>query len=145
MAFDGQSGVFRLTPPVGFTGEFEVQVIARDSEGREVTAKFKLFVKPQPITQGRESFSEQIRWAARREGPMAGLLSLQAGFREGAQRAIGGDRVSMERLIPGRSNVPNADASGIQVSTARGLASERPAAGAGAEARRAPATPRSGA
>jgi hypothetical protein len=74
IAFDGQSGTFRLTPPPGASDELEIQVIARDSEGREVTAKFRLFVKVRAIQQGRESFSTQIRWAAHNAGPLVDLV-----------------------------------------------------------------------
>jgi hypothetical protein len=50
-----------------------VMVIARDNEGREVTAKFRLFVKAQPEQQGREGLTTQIRLAARHASPLAEL------------------------------------------------------------------------
>ena len=61
-------------PPQGVGDELEIQVIARDNEGREVTAKFRLFVKVRAIQQGRESFSTQIRWAAHSAGPLVDLV-----------------------------------------------------------------------
>ena len=64
--FDGQAGVFRLTPPAGYTGELEVKVIARDNEGREAEAKFKLNVAPKVMKVGRESLSEKLKLAGRK-------------------------------------------------------------------------------
>ena len=70
--FDPASGVFEVTPPKGFKGKLDVKVVARDDEGREVTAMFQLFVS-EPSTapvdgrpQGRNSFSEQLRFASKR-------------------------------------------------------------------------------
>jgi hypothetical protein len=70
--FDPVSGVFEVTPPKGFKGKLDVKVVARDDEGREVTAMFQLFVGDQtttPVdarTQGRLSFSEKLRFANKR-------------------------------------------------------------------------------
>jgi hypothetical protein len=36
--FNAQAGAFLVTPPPGFTGELEVQVIVRDTDGREPEA-----------------------------------------------------------------------------------------------------------
>ena len=68
--FDARSGTFQLNPPVGFDEELQIKVLARDSEGREVTAIFKLTVgegKPKPL--GRTGLSEQIMLAAKRSSP----------------------------------------------------------------------------
>ena len=70
--FDPASGVFEVNPPKGFKGKLDVKVVARDDEGREVTAMFQLFVSD-PSTapvdgrpQGRNSFSEQLRFVSKR-------------------------------------------------------------------------------
>jgi hypothetical protein len=63
VAFDGQAGVFRFTAPVGLRIELEVKVFARDSEGREAEAKFKINVAPKVQKVGRESLSEKLKLA----------------------------------------------------------------------------------
>ena len=91
--FNPQAGTFTVTPPPGFTGELEIQVIARDNDGREAAANFKFNVgsgtttdsRPQgdqapapapapgatPPRTGRLGVSDQIRLAA---GRQTGLL-----------------------------------------------------------------------
>jgi hypothetical protein len=70
--FDPVSGVFEVIAPKGFKGKVDVKVVARDDEGREVTAMFQLFVGEQtssPLNdrpQGRNSFSEKLRFANHR-------------------------------------------------------------------------------
>ena len=67
VVFDAQAGVFRASPPADFRGELEIQVSARDAEGREATANFRFFIGDgKPAPQGRNSLSEQIRLAAKR-------------------------------------------------------------------------------
>jgi hypothetical protein len=86
--FNPQSGTFMVTPPPGFTGEIEIQVIARDNDGREASANFKFNVgsgaqrdgqspadrpaTPQPGAtpprQGHLGITEQIRLASRPAG-----------------------------------------------------------------------------
>ena len=89
--FNPQAGTFTVTPPPGFTGQLEIQVIARDNDGREAAANFKFNVgsgtttdtRPQgdqtpapapgatPPRTGRLGVSDQIRLAA---GRQSGLL-----------------------------------------------------------------------
>ena len=70
--FDPVSGVFEVVAPKGFKGKVDVKVVARDDEGREVTALFQLFVGEQTNTplndrpQGRNSFSDKLRFANHR-------------------------------------------------------------------------------
>ena len=70
--FDPTSGVFEVAAPKDFKGKVDVKVVARDDEGREVTALFQLFVGEQTSTplngrpQGRNSFSEKLRFANHR-------------------------------------------------------------------------------
>jgi hypothetical protein len=45
LQFSGTSGLFRGTPPDDFRGTLEIQVIARDSEGREARTAFELHVE----------------------------------------------------------------------------------------------------
>ena len=79
--FNAQAGTFSAMPPPGFTGQLEITVTARDNEGREAAATFKLnigqgVVRPagtvespaQPTAPaapppGRSSLSEQLRAA----------------------------------------------------------------------------------
>jgi hypothetical protein len=81
MQFNSQAGTFNAQPPAGFTGQVEITVVARDSEGREAAATFKLNVgqgaiqpsapvdqsappqTPTPPPPGRSSLSEQLRAA----------------------------------------------------------------------------------
>jgi hypothetical protein len=81
MQFNAQAGTFNAQPPAGFTGQVEITVVARDSEGREAAATFKLNVgqgvvqpaapvdqpappqAPTPPPPGRSSLSEQLRAA----------------------------------------------------------------------------------
>ena len=70
--FDPASGVFEVAAPKGFKGKLDVKVVARDDDGREVTAMFQLFVGEQTSSpldgrpQGRNSFSEKLRLANHR-------------------------------------------------------------------------------
>lgn len=78
--FDARSGTFQLNPPAGFDEELQIKVLARDSEGREATAIFKLTVgegKPKPL--GRMGLSEQIMLAAKRSSPWVDGLRPQEG------------------------------------------------------------------
>jgi hypothetical protein len=92
LTFNPLEGTFQAIPPAGFQGQIEIAVTARDPEGREVTAIFKFNIgqgaaapassgqtpaatpqdgattPPAPGPQGRSSFTDQIRQAARREG-----------------------------------------------------------------------------
>jgi hypothetical protein len=92
LTFNPLEGTFQAIPPAGFQGQIEIAVTARDPEGREVTAIFKLYVgqgvvvpassgqapavapqdgtttPPALVPQGRSSLTDQIRQAARREG-----------------------------------------------------------------------------
>lgn len=66
--FDQTSGVFEVTPPVGFKGKIDVKVLARDDDGREAVAIFQLFVGEQTTDrpQSRESFTDKLRMAGKR-------------------------------------------------------------------------------
>lgn len=117
--FNPQSGTFTVTPPPGFTGELEIQVIARDNDGREATANFKFNVgsgtttdtRPQgdqapapapapgatPPRTGRLGVTDQIRMAAgRQNGLLERLMAsravqdrLQASTLEGRSLGLG--------------------------------------------------------
>ena len=76
--FDARSGTFQMSPPQGFDEELQIKVMARDSEGREATAIFKLTVgegKPKP--QGRIGLTDQIMAAAKRSSPLLDALRPQ--------------------------------------------------------------------
>ena len=66
--FDPRSGTFQISAPAGFKGVLQIKVIARDTEGREVSTMFRMHVgqerdlKP----QSRHGLSEQLRLAAQR-------------------------------------------------------------------------------
>lgn len=70
--FDPATGTFEVNPPPGFKGRLELKVAARDDEGREAVALFRLFVGEQatPATpagpQSRDSFSDKLRLASKR-------------------------------------------------------------------------------
>ena len=62
----------------GFDEELQIKVMARDSEGREATAIFKLTVgegKPKPL--GRTGLTDQIMAAAKRSSPWLDALRSQ--------------------------------------------------------------------
>jgi hypothetical protein len=83
--FDAQAGTFTVAPPAGYTGTLEIQITARDNEGRAADAVFKFNIgegvqppqepaaqPPQPTPapapdaprpQSRSGLSEQIRLA----------------------------------------------------------------------------------
>ncbi len=70
--FDPANGTFEVNPPPGFTGRLDVKVAARDDEGREAVAIFRMFVgeqaapAPPPGPQSRDSFSEKLKVASKR-------------------------------------------------------------------------------
>jgi hypothetical protein len=90
--FNAQAGTFIVNPPPGFTGALEVQVIVRDTDGREATANFKFNVgsgpqvpaepaseaptTPRPV--GRLGISDQIRLAGRQNGLLDRLMNSRA-------------------------------------------------------------------
>lgn len=98
--FNPQAGTFTVTPPPGFTGQLEIQVIARDNDGREAAANFKFNVgsgtttdtRPQgdqtpapapapgttPPRSGRLGVSDQIRLAGRQNGLLERLMASRA-------------------------------------------------------------------
>ena len=90
--FNAQAGTFIVNPPPGFTGALEVQVIVRDTDGREATANFKFNVGsgPQvpaepaseapttPRPQGRLGITDQIRLAGRQNGLLDRLMNSRA-------------------------------------------------------------------
>jgi hypothetical protein len=88
MQFDSQAGTFRVNPPPGFSGTLEIQITARDTEGRAVSANFKFSVgetapSPAPATQpsseaprpqSRTGLSDQIRLTQARGTLLTGLM-----------------------------------------------------------------------
>ena len=71
-------GIFRGTPPAGFTGDVEIRVIARDQNGNQVEVTFRIRVggdgrairsgalgpaNDAPETAARPNFSAQLRMA----------------------------------------------------------------------------------
>ena len=76
--FDARSGTFQMSPPEGFDEELQIKVMARDSEGREATAIFKLTVgEGKPKSQGRTGLTDQIMAAAKRSSPWLDALRPQ--------------------------------------------------------------------
>jgi hypothetical protein len=77
--FDARTGVFRAIPPPGLTGELQIKIVARDSEGREAVSIFKFSVGKGTVrTSGRSSLSEQIRLSAKRSAPWLERVQLQS-------------------------------------------------------------------
>ncbi|MEY2946959.1 MAG: hypothetical protein RL084_356, partial [Pseudomonadota bacterium] len=80
--FDPVSGVFEVAAPKGFKGKVDVKVVARDEDGREATAMFQLFVGEQTTVpldgrpQGRNSFSEKLRFAGNRSAYLVRVSEL---------------------------------------------------------------------
>lgn len=66
--FDPSSGVFVVTPPAGFKGKMDLKVVARDDDGREAVAIFRMFIgeQDQQRPQSRDSFTEKLRMAGKR-------------------------------------------------------------------------------
>jgi len=61
VVFDARTGTFRVTPPAGYAGDLEVRVVARDQDGREAIARFKLKVTAGVmVNPGRPSLSDQL-------------------------------------------------------------------------------------
>ncbi len=69
VVFDAQSGTFELIAPKGYRGELTIKVTARDSQGREVSALFRVRVGESKGREGaRAGLSDQLRAAAQRPG-----------------------------------------------------------------------------
>jgi hypothetical protein len=51
LSFDGVTGQFSGTPPEGLRGEIELEVTAKDTEGREARANFRLVVGAVPMAE----------------------------------------------------------------------------------------------
>ena len=71
--FDPVSGVFEVTPPKEFKGKLDLKVVARDSDGREATSLFQMFIgeqkqeqAPAEGKQSREGFTDKLRLASKR-------------------------------------------------------------------------------
>lgn len=80
--FDARSGTFKVDPPDGLNDEMQIQVIARDNEGREAVSIFKFTVgvgKDKAKVSSRSSLSEQIFLAAKRSTPWLDRLHSQTG------------------------------------------------------------------
>jgi hypothetical protein len=69
--FDARTGTFQVIAPAGFKGVLQIKVIARDTEGREVSTMFRMHVGQERDVkpQSRNGLSEQLRVAAQR-GPV---------------------------------------------------------------------------
>ncbi|MCM2330977.1 MAG: VCBS domain-containing protein, partial [Pseudomonas sagittaria] len=79
VVFNPLTGKFEVRAPAGFRGDVAVKVVARDSQGREVSALFRISVGEKPSTttgNGRAGLSEQLRMAAKR--PAFALADLPA-------------------------------------------------------------------
>jgi hypothetical protein len=55
LTFEGTRGVFSGTPPDGLRGTVEIEVVARDTEGREARTKFVLLVEDLRADDGTQS------------------------------------------------------------------------------------------
>ncbi|AWI52816.1 hypothetical protein DEH84_04820 [Aquabacterium olei] len=66
--FDARTGTFVVSAPAGFKGVLQIKVIARDTEGREVSTMFRMHVGEERDVkpQSRNGLSEQLRLAAQR-------------------------------------------------------------------------------
>jgi hypothetical protein len=66
--FDARTGTFVVSAPAGFKGVLQIKVIARDTEGREVSTMFRMHVGQERDVkpQSRNGLSEQLRLAAQR-------------------------------------------------------------------------------
>ena len=79
VVFDRNSGTFQVTPPKAFKGNLQIKVIARDSEGREVSTMFQMYLgedrnnKP----QSRSGLSEQLRMGQFRHAPFERMAQTQ--------------------------------------------------------------------
>ncbi len=99
LRFDPRSGTFQGTPPPGLATQLQIKVTARDSQGREVTAIFKVVVGGSRVTTGGQPAGGL---AAERAGPMvqggvvstggtgSGGLVSPSGERRGGEAPAGG-------------------------------------------------------
>ncbi|MCZ8292037.1 MAG: DUF4347 domain-containing protein [Hylemonella sp.] len=75
-----RTGIFSYQAPAGFQGELEIELMARDTEGREATTLFKLAIGEAPARPvGRAGLSEQLRLAAQRPALWHELNRAQGG------------------------------------------------------------------
>ena len=73
VSFDGQTGQFRGDAPPGMRGELRIKIIARDMDGREATALFRVNVGEGRVAgeapkapAGKAGLSQQLRAAGQR-------------------------------------------------------------------------------
>jgi len=77
VVFDSKTGTFDVNAPPEFKGKLDIKVTARDDQGREAAVIFRIFVGKQPEgqkpaekpagkPQGRNSLSEKLRMAVKR-------------------------------------------------------------------------------
>jgi len=74
-----RTGIFSYQAPAGFQGELEIELMARDTEGREATTLFKLAIGEPARPAGRAGLSEQLRLAAQRPALWHELNRAQGG------------------------------------------------------------------
>jgi hypothetical protein len=138
--FNAQAGTFLVTPPPGFTGELEVQVLVRDADGREATANFKFNVgtgtmldtrppaepaPPPPRPLGRLGITDQIRLAGRQPGLLDRLMSsrtVQERLQERTQALMAAERPNLRE---GQAGEPQAGAAQRHVTLATRAPVER--------------------
>jgi hypothetical protein len=61
VTFTGQTGQFQGEPPAGLAGELRIKLTARDMDGREATALFRINVGQAKAMPGKSGLSEQLR------------------------------------------------------------------------------------
>jgi uncharacterized delta-60 repeat protein len=94
MQFDSRTGNFRLAPPKGFTGEFQVKITARDNQGHEAVSTFRLFVgDAKHKGSGRHSMSEQIKLAAKRSSPWGDIARAQDAMLQAQRQQMSAQRL----------------------------------------------------
>jgi hypothetical protein len=101
--FNPQAGTFTVTPPPGFTGELEIQVTARDNDGREAAATFKFNVgsglQPDTRPQGDQAPAPAPAPAPGATPPRTGRL----GVSDQIRLAAGRPNALLERLMASRA------------------------------------------
>ncbi|MES2534758.1 MAG: VCBS domain-containing protein [Pseudomonadota bacterium] len=79
LAFDSSTGKFTSNAPENFRGELRIKVTARDGQGKEAVALFRVHVgDKQPGSSGRSSLSDQLRMAAKPPAYMMARVTVPA-------------------------------------------------------------------
>ena len=105
--FNSITGQFQGTPPAEFANGLDVQVTARDTEGREASIAFKLELGTQSSDSSQQTAVQGPRTAGATDGVGAGAAGIISG------QSAGGSVAEPAALVAGVSQVTGSAANGL--------------------------------